>query len=88
VDSSEDLEEDESSSESGSELVSSTATLDFPMDTDGVIDREVDVSQDDEVDLAISTSTSVDFLIFSSVATVNTFNYGLLEFSITLNAFG
>jgi hypothetical protein len=63
VDSGKDLEEDESSSESGSELVSGTATLDFPMDTDGVINREVDVSQDDEVDLAISTSmTSVDFL--------------------------
>jgi hypothetical protein len=79
VDSGEGLEEDESSSESDSELVSGTATLDFPMDTDGVIDREVDVSQADEGDLAISTSTSVDFLIFGSVATVNTFNYGLLE---------
>jgi hypothetical protein len=85
VDSGEGLEEDESSSESDSELVSGTATLDFPIDRDGVIDREVDVSQADEVDLAISTSTSVDFLIFGSVATVNTFNYGLLE---SLNAFG
>ncbi|KIJ99438.1 hypothetical protein K443DRAFT_8401 [Laccaria amethystina LaAM-08-1] len=62
VDSGEGLEEDESSSESDSELVSGTATLDFLMDTDGVIDREVDVSQADEVDLAISTSTSWTFL--------------------------